>query len=644
MQKNVTKNMDCFTAYLKCLISCVLLTILNTAFATDDDILFGNEAIPIVLSATKLAQPQNEAPATITIIDKRLIQASGATQIAELFRLVPGMQVGYARGNFPVAAYQGLTSEFPQGVQVIIDGSSVYSPLFGGAIWSVLPIELEDIERIEVVRGPNSASFGANAYQSIINITTVHASQQPGLSVSVRLGNNHSERAFSRIAGSSHLVDYRISASTTKSQGYDNLSDDFSKQHVSSRLDFRVNNNNKLQLNFSAIDSIRETESPITATLLFDPKRNRKESAQNVQLKWEHDTASNGQITTQLSYQHFDGKDKYKIPISPNTLDLTGESSRWNFDIEHTLEIDRSNRLVWGLGAIYDSVHAPFRLNTTQIKSNQRYRVFSNLESKLSAQFILNAGALVEYDQISGNQFSPRIALNYLTSPTQSYRISATHAYRTPVITEEYRSSFLGLTELQRSSGNIDAETIDSIEIGYHGLFLNNTLNTDIRFVQNNYDKLINTGLTGGSLAIIDNLDSARTKALESEINYRPNKSTILHTGYAFTDVSHSTSSLNNSVPKHSFNILVSHQFNPQWQTSAAYYYNSAMQYLGDQNGPQGKFQRLDLIIAKSFKFNSDKKLTVSLKTQLALDKNTDFHQQATADNRIFLQVEYRAQ
>ena len=644
MLNNVTKNMDCFTNTFKYITALICSAVFSTAFAMEDDILFENEAIPIVLSATKLAQPQTEAPVTITIIDKRLIKASGATQIAEIFRLVPGMQVGYSRGNFPVVAYQGLTSTFPQGVQVVIDGSSVYSPLFGGVIWSMLPIELEDIERIEIVRGPNGTSFGANAYQSVINITTVHAIQQPGLSISARLGNNHSERAFSRISGSNHLVEYRISMSTTKNQGYRNLSDDFSKQHVSSRLDVRLNNTNTLQFNFSAIDSLRETASPVTALLFLDPKRNRNESAQFAQFKWEQDVSPEEQITAQLSYQHFDGKDKYSIPIFPNTLDITGESSRWNMDIEHSFRINQTNRLIWGLGAIYERVYAPFYLNTSQIKSNQRYRIFSNLESRLNPQFILNTGALAEYDQISGNQFSPRIALNYLASPTQSYRISATHAFRTPVITEEHQSRFIGLIELERSAGNLDAETINSFDIGYHGLFLNNRLSADLRYFQNNYDKLINTELSGPVLKILDNQASAHTKGVEFEINYRPNKFTTLHSGYAYTDVNHANNNLNNSVPKHNFNVLLSHQYKQQWQTSVAYYYSSAMQYLGSQNSPQSKFQRLDLIIAKQFKLHSNKELNISLTTQLALDKNIDFHQQATADNRIFLQVEYRAQ
>ena len=100
-----------------------------------EDLSFFNTDIPIIFSATRLAQPQTEAPATITLIDRQMIKLSGAKAIPELFRLVPGMHVNYFRGNTPTVGYQGLNGQFPQGVQVLVDGRSMYNPLFGGFNW-----------------------------------------------------------------------------------------------------------------------------------------------------------------------------------------------------------------------------------------------------------------------------------------------------------------------------------------------------------------------------------------------------------------------------------------------------------------------------------------------------------------------------
>jgi iron complex outermembrane receptor protein len=129
------------------------------------------------LSASRLSQPINEAPAAVTVIDKQMIKDSGAWDLSEIFRLVPGMYVAYHADPYfsadSTVAYHGMvTTTTSDRMQVLIDGRSVYSGLFGGVNWSDLPIVLADIERIEVIRGPDSASYGANSYLGVINIIT----------------------------------------------------------------------------------------------------------------------------------------------------------------------------------------------------------------------------------------------------------------------------------------------------------------------------------------------------------------------------------------------------------------------------------------------------------------------------------------
>lgn len=614
------------------------VSVSGASYADHEDIFFDNHIVPIVLSASKLPQPQTEAPASITVIDRALIKASGATQIAEIFRLVPGMQVGNSRGNFPVVAYQGLTSEFPQGIQVVIDGSSVYSPIFGGVIWSTLPIELEDIERIEVVRGPNNASFGANAFQGVINITTTHASQAPNLTTSIRVNNNQSERAFFQYAGAlyENRLDYRVSLASEKKEGYKQFTDNFSKEALSGRVDFRVNTHNTLQLNFSALDSKRQTQHPSLITT-NDPKRDRNESSHYAQITWEHQTNDEQQINSRFSFHHFDGKDKYD-------LDLTSESTTWAFDLEHILSLNQAQRLVWGFGATHESVYAPFRINSTNTQTNSRARLFGNLESTLSEKIILNVGGLVENDQLSGTHASPRITLNYLASPSHSYRLTATKAFRTPVITEEERDIVITPpTSIQVSAGNLKPETITSIEAGYHGVYWGNTLNADVKLFRSHYKQLINNELSNATF-ILDNLDNAKTYGAEFEVNYRPNRNNILHAGYAFTRVSQATNNrLKSSIPKHNLNLLFSHQYDNGWHAGIEYYYMSSMQYLGAQNDLQNAFQRIDLSLGRVFKFSNNRSLDITADFQFALAENTDLHQQAAADNLIYLGVEYRA-
>jgi len=637
--------MDCFFYRFSLLIvTWLTASMTSLCLASDEDLFFDTQHIPMVLSASKLPQLQTEAPASITIIDRQLIEASGATQVADLFRLVPGMQVGNARGNFPVVAYQGLTSEFPQGIQVIIDGSSIYSPLFGGVIWNNLPIHLEDIERIEVVRGANSASFGANAFQGIINITTSHASQPHGLTASYRHNDRQGKRSFLRYASSNHndWVNYRLSLSSETTDNYKKLADDVNKNTLSSRVDVRINHQDTLQLNVSVVDSKRQTQypDPTSPLLAIDPKRSRKESSQFAQIKWERHKDQQ-QLTARLSFNHFDGKDKYTEQLSGSPLDLTTESTDWSADIEHMMRLNRHQRLVWGAGAAQEAIYAPFRLNHRHIKKNTRVKFFGNLETHLTDRLIINTGGLVEKSQLSGTSASPRISANYLISPHHAYRLTATQAFRSPVITEEDRLSFLMGSQVQSSAGHLKPETVNSVELGYHGLYLKKQLNIDLKAFQNVYKELINNSIND-TVSVIDNLDTATVQGIELEIGYRLKHSDLLHLSYAATDVKHASDKrLNGSIPRHNFSILWSHQF-ITWQAGIEYYYQSQMQYLGPQNTLQPRYQRLDLSLKKLLKLPRKQAIDIRLDVQLSLDKNIDFHQAATANNIATLTVGYR--
>lgn len=641
--------MDRLIKTLKLLSILLITSVSVSSYANSNDaFIFSEHAIPTVLSATNMAQPQNEAPASITIIDHALIKASGASQISELFRLVPGMQVGNSRGNFPVVGYQGLSSEFPQGVQVIIDGNSVYSPLFGGVIWSTLPIMLEDIERIEIVRGPNSASFGSNAFQGVINITSTHASQNAGLQSHYRINNNQAERAFLRYADSSQngRLSYRLSLASEKKEGYKKIADNFSKNEFSSRIDLQLNSQNILQFSFSGIDSKRQTQfpNPSSPFVTIDPKRNRNESSQFAQITWQHQIDNHHQVNTHLSFHHFDGKDKYQEGLTNSTIDLTGESTDWNLYIKHSLKLNTTNRLAWGGGAIHESVYLPFRMNSNSNKTNLRLRTFGNLESRITDKVLFNSGALIEHDRLSGSHFSPRLTLNYLVSAQHSFRLTATEAFRTPVISEQYRNTYLFGSLLQSSTGKLKPETVRSIEAAYHGSYFNNTLTTDLKLFNSHYKKLINTALSN-HVSVLDNVDNARVRGTEFELSFRPNRRDIIHVSYAFTQVDQANEPrLNDSIAKHNFSLLASRQYDLGWHVASEFYYNSPIQYLGSQNDPQGSFKRFDLSIGKKTIFEKNSSLDISLNLQLALDKNIDLHQYATADTLIFLEVAYRAE
>jgi len=656
----------------------LLICLASTAFANEvDDLSFFNEEIPVVLSATRLAQPQTEAPATITLIDRQMIKLSGAKEIPELFRLVPGMHVNYFRGNSATVGYQGLNSEFPQGVQVLVDGRSLYNPLFGGVNWRTFPINIEEIERIEVIRGANSTSFGSNAFQSVINISTTHASQFNGQQAKQTIGERGYKRSYVKTGHSFADIDFRLSASHTDNNGYANNKDDSRQDSFNTRIDYQVTPHDSVQINASAVNTLLQTENPDPGDEFglsydpTDPPRSVDESSFSLHTKWEHITNNEHVFITQFSYAQFKSKDKssssyidnvnfppHSVPVTTSS-DYTLAYDRWDFEFEHQLKPSSSTRLIWGAGLRSDRVYMPFWTGTTKKHDNSLQRLFSNLEWRPVDNIILNIGGLWEHSQLVGDDFAPRVAINYLLTPKQSLRFSTSRAFRAPVIVENNFNAELVFqanpggtinVPIFEATPGLNPETVRSFELGYHGLFAANALTLDIKFFRNEYDHIIDTAdcspcATGASNTLL-NQHQVQINGYEFELNYKPSPHNLLHIGYAYNHANvgqktgNDIENIYNSIPKDVFNILAAHTFQNELWASIAYYHTGSIENL-DSGSALGPMRRLDLNAGRGFKVAEGHNIDVSFTLQLALDKNKDFLDEFNLDNRAFIEVSY---
>lgn len=183
--------------------------------------LFARDTMPTVLTAARLAQPGSEVPASVTVITRRMIAASGARQLFEVLQLVPGVNAALVAGNRPTVNYHTSKAMDSRRMLVLIDGRSVYQPGLARIEWNTLPIALADVERIEVTRGPAAAAYGANAFLGVINIITRDPEDTAGTRVAGRYGNDgvrdwRLERGVVDAAGS-----WRLSLSGQADDGYD---------------------------------------------------------------------------------------------------------------------------------------------------------------------------------------------------------------------------------------------------------------------------------------------------------------------------------------------------------------------------------------------------------------------------------------
>ena len=203
-------------------ISLLLATasVLASGAAQPSDLFFGE--IPVVLTASRMAQSPLDAPVAVTVIDREMIRASGFTEIHDLLRLVPGFLVAdWAEGS-PTVANHGLGDAYERRIKVMIDGGTVNSPLWGNTAWQDLPVRVDDVERIEVVRGPNGAAYGVNAFQGVVNIITRSPSTQRGPSLISRVGKDgFYDHAFLLSGKAQEVVDWRMSASNRRAVNFE---------------------------------------------------------------------------------------------------------------------------------------------------------------------------------------------------------------------------------------------------------------------------------------------------------------------------------------------------------------------------------------------------------------------------------------
>ncbi len=205
----------------------ILATTMNAATAEDlflpdaglDAELSGFSVVPEVLTATRLKQPRSEVPGSMTVITAENIDQWGVRTLPELFRFVPGMFVKH--GDQDSVAYHASNPNLMRRMQVLIDGRSVYRAGIASVVWEDIPVALEDIQRIEVFRGPNASSYGANAFMAVINIVTFHPADTLGTRAFARSG--HQGVRDYEVSHSAELGDwvYRTTVSRKHDDGFD---------------------------------------------------------------------------------------------------------------------------------------------------------------------------------------------------------------------------------------------------------------------------------------------------------------------------------------------------------------------------------------------------------------------------------------
>lgn len=622
--------------------SSIAVTLSPPLQANEDDLFF---EMPVVLSASRLEQAVTEAPMAVTSIDRQIIEASGARTIPEVLRLVPGIVVGYNANEWGeeskiVVAYHGHTDQYSKQMQVLIDGRSIYEPMLGGVNWNMLPINIEDIERIEVSRGPNASTYGSNSFLAVVNIITRHASEDPGHFVKLNAGNHDIADMTYRYGGNSDDLDYRVTLSSQKDDGLDarkNTStydvnnkvitrqysdenvenhDDISTGAIDYRVDYQISNRSQL----SYQGGYGRTDLEIKKNYAIGGIRQERESnTTNAHqfIKLENTVDNKNSFVFQYYYNL---QDKIDRSISKD-IQLTGvdtfwldldfgyKSERHNFEFTHFNQTTDSLRLIWGGSAQQDRVTSKFWLNNQGNIKKETYRLFANTEWQISQNNLLNFGALIEKNRTLDTEVSPRLAWIHKFNNKHSLRMGVSQAIRSPFIFEEFGNSlltsdlyssgvfqFTAVDQLTLPNDDLDHEKIISREIGYYGQFMNNKILFNVRLFKDNLNDLIysttasapDDNIPGdGEADMYKNVASTEITGAELEIDLRPDTSLRFYGNLTYlkiksNDIPQTNLSLEyeNSSPEWVSSLMAIKQFNENYSGSIEYHHIGGMRWM----------------------------------------------------------------
>jgi iron complex outermembrane receptor protein len=432
-----------------------------------------------VTSVSKKEQKLSRIASAIFVITQEDIRTSGATNIPDVLRLVPGLDVAQINGNAWEISSRGFNAQYADKLLVLIDGRTVYSPVFAGVYWDVQDVPLEDIDRIEVIRGPGATVWGANAVNGVINIITKSAREtkgglltagggtyEPGFGVAQyggNLGQATSYRVFSK------GFDYNSFPSLSGQNGHDGSD----LLHGGFRVDSTLSKQDSLTVQGDLYEG--HEEDIVNNTILTPPfgevvTESTSLSGGNVLGRWNHTFSPHSDTNLQV---YFDRAARNSI--------LYGESTNTSdIDFQHHIGWGSRHDFVWGVGYRYISYATTGSVYTSFIPPSGGFQLFTSFVQDEIAlkpdRLYLTIGAKLEHNDFSGFEFQPSARIAWNVTKSNMVWASYSRARRTP--NPEDRGLNVGFAAFPGQGGlpvlltllgspDTVSENLNAFEVGY---------------------------------------------------------------------------------------------------------------------------------------------------------------------------------
>ncbi|OYT93018.1 MAG: hypothetical protein CFE43_05785 [Burkholderiales bacterium PBB3] len=597
----------------------------DTSGTTEKDFL---GEMPIVLSVSRLAQRLDETPGAVTILDRQFIRQSGARDVADLLRLVPGFQTTTSfETEAPMATYHGRSDEWANRIQVLVDGRSVYAGHLQGSAglgWQTLA--LEDIERIEVLRGSNSAAYGARAFLGVVNIVSRDVRETMGAAATLSVGENKVRDAGLRLGWGSNATSFRLSADV---RGDDGLRNAFGKNQVS-----RFNASSRFELDGSSELAARVGWLEINAGrgTPGDAGNNARErflGSQFVQLDWHKTLDEDRDLAVSVSRTEHTFRDAFPLqttaydelfgfPYANIAIDFSGQEKNDALSLQYTARSSATTRYVVGAELRNEALTSRSSFDTAGGVVTSFFRLFGNLEWRFAPDWILNAGAMAERISDGSDSLSPRVMVNWHVAEGQTLRAGVSVAGRPPSAYEKYADrkyyDINGKHPLVWvvNDGKLGAERVLVRELGYYAKLPYMAFTADVRA----FHEEISNGVANNRSdppdlpEIYRNTEASTIRGLEYQVGFQPFAATRVMWSQTWTqiDVSNSidpirTYRTEGGVAPRAASLSVVHTIAPGWDLSLGYNLSDSIALMSSDDGDRYVLERTDVRLARSFRW-----------------------------------------
>ena len=489
-----------------------------------------------VTSVSKKSQPITEAAAAIFVITQEDIRRSGATSIPDALRMAPGVQVAKIDANKWAVTARGSNGRFANKLLVLMDGRSLYTPIYSGVFWENVDTILEDIDRIEVIRGPGASLWGANAVNGVINIITKTSEKTKGFLASGSAGTEERGNVSLRYGGQiGKDTPFRVYVKGfERDAGSDRQGDDMEDDWRYLRGGFRIDHQNDSRDHFTVQGDVFDGTNgeTITAPILSPPysttfNHDHKEKGYNILGRWTRTLESLSEISLQTYYD----RNEHTLHLSNVDVDTL------DVEFQHRFPMGTYHDITWGLGYRFYQDH--FQANSDLLSMSPESKSFNIFNAFLQDEvgffdkrLLLTLGSKIEYNDFTQFEIQPNARLLWKPNDRHSSWIAVSRAVRTPSRVENDASALMAIIPppdmgplpvavVFYGSDDFDSEKLTAYELGYR-VHATSSLTLDASLYYNEYERLRETAagapIPAGSPPTLMILPASTTNNTKGEI------------------------------------------------------------------------------------------------------------------------------